>query len=142
VLCGTEFASDLGDALAALISFGGSLGLQIVCAVAAAAILTYKGRSWIGGAFLGFFLGPFGVLIALAMGGWPGKSRPTSVPPTSTHSTAGNSIPAPPARRVEYLLPSQCPHCSGPVHRRRLQSNPVRCFYCGSPIEATPVRPV
>ena len=46
---------------------GASMGTTLVFAVIAALIYAHKGKPWIGGACLGFFLGPLGILIALTL---------------------------------------------------------------------------
>ncbi|TEU19223.1 MAG: hypothetical protein E3J25_00135 [Anaerolineales bacterium] len=130
--------TDLGDILSALFSFRASASVPLICAVATALIYAYKGKPWVGGAFLGFFLGPFGVFIALVSGGWPRGHRRVYVPqPLPRMRTYTEPTPRP---KVEYRLPGRCPHCNGPIHRQQIQSGTVKCFYCGAQVEATPLQ--
>jgi hypothetical protein len=135
---GTEF----GDILARLFSSSASRAVPLVCAVAAALIYAYKGKPWVGGAFLGFFLGPLGVFIAVVSGGWTHCRRPAYAPrpmamPRMTPYTP--PTPPPPAPRIEYRFPGNCPHCNGPIHKRQNGAKSIACFYCGAQVEATPV---
>jgi hypothetical protein len=113
------------------------MGTTLIFAVIAALIYAHKGKSWIGGAFLGFFLGPLGIFIALMTAGSGPKRAyaPQQMTLPKMYTVAHASPPA----RVEYRLPGRCPHCNGPVHRQELHSPYTSCPYCGSQIEATPV---
>ena len=139
-----ELVEEFGEIIGTLVGWGTSVGVQIVCAAAAALIYAYRGKSWVGGAFLGFFLGPFGILIALATGGRgkrPAQAyRPQDMSPP--RMTGAAPMPQPPAPQppalpeAEYRLPDRCPHCNAPLARHRPGARSVRCFYCGSTIDA------
>jgi hypothetical protein len=135
---------DLGDIIRSMFSFGASIGVQIACAAIAAGIFAYKGKSWMGGAALGFFLGPLGVFIAFVSGPWPNQSqnRPAPAPPPAPMSGSPprptNVYTAPPDR-VEHRFPDRCPSCNGPVHKRTSTDSSVQCSYCGANIEGTPI---
>ena len=119
---------------------GASMSTTLVFAVIAALIYASKGKSWVGGACLGFFMGPLGVFIALVSSG-PGpkqgyKPQPMTLPEMRTATVPGY---APASPKTEYRLPGRYPHCNAPVHHQELHSPYTTCPYCGSQIEATPV---
>lgn len=135
--------NELGELVGGLLGVGASVGVQVACAVIAAAIFAAKGRSWVGGAFLGFFLGPFGVFIAIVAGPWhralqrPPSPRPVpQAPPPQPTNTYAPPNPQPPP--VVYRLPGRCPECNGPVYNRSSNAKSISCWYCGSLIEGTP----
>ena len=135
----TELGTDLGEIISTLFSFGASVGLPTVCAVAAALIYAYKGKSWVGGAFLGFFLGPLGVFIALMSGGRRHQPQRVYAPqPAMPPQMNTYTVPTPP--KVKYQLPGRCPHCNGLVHRQQIQSGTATCYYCGAIVAAMPVQ--
>ena len=99
---------DLGDLIGSLAGVTGA-SVQLICAAICAAIYAAKGKPWVGGAFMGFFLGPFGVFVAIVSGGWDHrhKLRPAYVPQT---------VPASPPRPSNtYALPLQTTHCSAEI---------------------------
>ncbi len=126
-----------------IFKIGASLGTPVVCAIIAGLIYAAKGKPWSGGAALGFFLGPFGIFIALVTGGKSGrrKSRqvytpqPVTVPQMSAYATPTST----PSSITEYRLPGRCPHCNAPVHKQKMNSPYTSCLYCGSQIAAAPV---
>jgi hypothetical protein len=135
--------------------FGGLLGVtsvsaQFVCAVLCAVIFAAKGKSWVGGACLGFFLGPLGVFIAIVSGGWDQRPRRAYVPqfapmlpprPTNTYTpptpqpTNAFTLPSSPTHR----FPGRCPNCNGPVHKKIAGEESLSCWYCGALIDGVPV---
>jgi hypothetical protein len=139
--------SEIGQAIRALFSFGSAVGVQVVCALICAAIFYLKGKSPVGGAFLGFFLGPFGVFIAVVSGPWPkgrwgtSSHRAPQPPPAEVYTAPRPSnvyvpqAPAPPKRT--YRLPDRCPNCNGPLHRKEAEASSVTCWYCGSNVEGS-----
>ena len=56
---------DLGELIGGIFGVSASFAVQIACTAICAAIFAAKGKSWVGGAFLGFFLGPLGIFIAV-----------------------------------------------------------------------------
>ena len=128
---------DWADLFGNVFRVGASMGTTLVFAVIAALIYAHKGKPWIGGACLGFFLGPLGIFIALATSGTGSKGAytPQSMTlPKMRVATGPAYAPSPP--RVAYRLPGRCPHCNGPVHQQELHSPYSTCPYCGSQIEA------
>lgn len=123
----------LADIFESIGSIGASLGVQLICALIAAAIMLGKGKPWLAGAFLGFFLGPIGVLITFFVANSSPRPRRSYV--YAPHAPAA---PAPRSSRT-YRLPGRCPHCNGPVHAREATGPSATCWYCGAEIEATPV---
>jgi len=116
------------------------LGMMLICASFAAIIYAYDGRSWRRGALLGFFLGPFGVLIARLTVGKEGQRasvpQPATLPQMHTHTPSKCTPPEP---KTEYQLSGRCPYCNGPVHRRQGMAESVQCSYCGAQLEGMPV---
>jgi len=130
---------DFAKALEQILGLAASAGTPVVCAVVAALIFAAKGKPWTGGAALGFFLGPLGVIIALVTGG---KKRsyspqPVTVPQMTTYAPLSG---VPPTPKTHYRLPGRCPHCNGPLHRQKLESISATCFYCGAQVEGVPVQ--
>lgn len=131
---------DLGELIGGIFGVSASFAVQVACAAICAAIFAAKNKSWVGGALLGFFLGPLGVFIAFVSGGWGQRTRrvytpspaPSPLPPRPT-----NTYAPPPARQVSYRFPGRCPNCNGPLHKKTVQSRSVSCWYCGSLIEGT-----
>lgn len=121
---------------------GASVGMQVVCAVIAALIYAYKGKSWAGGAALGFFMGPFGVFIALVTSGntTAGKNKQVYAPETTNSIPQMRMVESPitpsSPKPVQYKLPSRCPSCNAPMHPQELHSPYTSCAYCGSQVEA------
>ncbi len=139
---------DLEEIIRTLFGVGASVGVQVICALIAAAIYAAKGKSWVGGALLGFFLGPLGVFIAIVSGPWQRGPRqmprpmPPPPPPANTYVPPRPTnvyVPSPQPRRTTYRLPGRCPNCNGPLHQRDADARSVTCWYCGSLIDGTPV---
>lgn len=116
-----------------LILRGGTVWLSLACAVLAALIYAYRGKPWIGGAILGFFLGPFGLFVAFLTAG-------RSSGPVRTYTPSPTATPPQLAPRRTYEMPGRCPHCNGPVHQHRSEQAWTTCFYCGAHIEGRIVR--
>ncbi len=118
-----------------------SVGAQLVWALIAALIFAAKDKSWFSGAVLGFFLGPFGVLIALFVSADRSKQIYAPQPDTSipTAHTVASLQPQFAPKPVEYRLPGRCPNCNAPLKPQTLQSPYAVCMYCGSQIEAVTV---
>lgn len=122
-----------GDIFESIGSIGASVGVQLICALIAAAIMSGKGKPWLAGAFLGFFLGPIGVFIAFFVANSGSRPRRSYV------YTPQASTPPPSKPNRTYRLPGRCPHCNGPVHAREASGPSATCWYCGAEIEATPI---
>lgn len=130
----------IAELFATILRLGVTMGAQLIWAIIAALIMAAKGKSWIGGAMLGFFLGPFGVLITLFI--TPDKPRAqvyrpqpgTPVPPPPPAQMPATPPPPPP----RYRFPSRCPNCNAPLRRETQQSPYTTCVYCGSQVEGTP----
>ena len=134
---------DIGQLIGNVFNFGSAIGVQVVCALICAGIFYIKGKNPVGGAVMGFFLGPFGVLIALVSGPWPkgrwGSAQSRSAPPPAqevyTPPRPSNVyVPRAPEPK-RYKLPDRCPSCNGPVHKRQVEASSVACWYCGANIE-------
>jgi hypothetical protein len=122
-----------GEILESIGSIGASMGVQLICALIAAAIMSGKGKPWLAGAFLGFFLGPIGVFIAFFVANSGPRPRRSYA-----YTPQASTVPARKQSRT-YRLPGRCPHCNGPVHAREASQPSASCWYCGAEIEATPV---
>ncbi|MBN1934419.1 MAG: hypothetical protein JW934_07125 [Anaerolineae bacterium] len=121
---------------------GASVGTPVVCAVIAALIYAVKGKSWGGGAALGFFLGPIGVFIALAnSGNNASKHKGQVYTPESTDfvpqmRTVQVPVSQPSPASLQYRLPGRCPNCNAPLRQQELHSPYTTCAHCGSQVEA------
>lgn len=131
---------DWADTFGKLFSVGASMGTTLIFAAIAALIYASKGKSWVGGACLGFFMGPLGILIALMTSGSGSKQAYTpqhmTLPKMRTATVPGY---APSSPQTKYRLPGRCPHCNAPVRHQGLHSPYTTCPYCGSQIEATEI---
>jgi hypothetical protein len=133
--------AEIGQLIRSVFGFGSALGVQVVCALICAGIFYIKGKNPMGGAVMGFFLGPFGVFIAIVSGPWPkGGSRrtpqPHSPPPDKVYTPPRpTNVYVPPAPKKTYRLPDRCPNCNGPLHKKQADTSFVTCWYCGSNIE-------
>ena len=131
------FIESVAETFENMFRIGASMGTTLVCALIAALIYAHKGKSWTGGAALGFFMGPLGIFIALMTANAGPKKAYAPQPMTLPKMRAYNGpVHTQPPRRVEYRLPGRCPHCNAPVHQQELHSPYASCPYCGSQIEA------
>jgi len=134
--------SEIGQLIRSIFGFGSALGVQVVSALLCAGIFYIKGKNPVGGAVMGFFLGPFGVFIALVSGPWPKggwrRTPETQSPPSSAEvytPPRPTNVYVPPALQKTYRLPDRCPNCNGPLHRKEVDASSVTCWYCGSNVE-------